>query len=151
MKDSKTIISHLIKQPSLKRYEQVCCYAKLLDLLPKSFTSMVKFIYAKEKTLFFVLNHPAAKMEFHYKRNLIKSLLKALRQNDATCASLDYDKIEAFVSNAPHQDELSKRPSSAIFYEEKADGTFTTNCEDKKLQAIFEEIKKQIQENTKCS
>ena len=105
MKDSKSIISHLVQQPSMKKYEQMRCYDRLLSVLPKSFTSMIRFVYTKNETLFFVLNHPCAKMEFNYKRNLIKSLLKEINIRFPECTALHVKEIQAFVTNQKSEEE----------------------------------------------
>ncbi len=145
MKDSKSIISHLVQQPSMKKYEQMRCYDRLLSVLPKSFTSMIRFVYTKNETLFFVLNHPCAKMEFNYKRNLIKSLLKEICIRFPECTALHVKEIQAFVSNQPHEtDILQNAYSSHISYPEQATGGFKIECEDPKLQALFQAIQETI-------
>jgi len=151
MKDSKSIISHLVQQPSMKKYEQVRCYDRLLSLLPKSFTSMVRFVYTKNETLFFVLNHPCAKMEFNYKRNLIKSLLKELQARFPECSCLHVKEVQSFVTNQKSEEEaLIVSANSDIFYAEQATGEFETLCEDPKLHALFEAIKETIHKNKQC-
>jgi len=148
MKDSKSIISHLVQQPSLKKFEQMRCYERLLALLPQSFTSMIRFVYTKNDTLFFVLNHPCAKMEFNYKRNLIKSLLKEFNAHFPDCACLHVKDVQAFISNKQDPEEDALIPaSSEIFYPEQANGTFENTCEDPKLNALFETIKETIKKH----
>jgi len=144
MKDSKSIISHLAKQPSFKKFEQMRCYERLLALLPQSFTSMIRFIYTKNGTLFFVLNHPCAKMEFNYKRNLIKSLLKEFILHFPECTCLHVNEVQAFVSNKHEEDVVLLNAPSEIFYLEQAKGLFENTCEDPKLNALFETIKETI-------
>ncbi|MCR1810733.1 hypothetical protein [Sulfurospirillum sp. hDNRA2] len=143
MKDSKSIISHLVRQPSMKKYAQMRCYENWLVLLPQSFTSMVRFVYTKNDTLFFVLNHPCAKMEFNYKRNLIKSLLKEFNARYPECTCLCVKEVQAFVTNQPVEEEKKPTPS-AIFYAEQAKGTFETQCDDPTLKTLFEAIKQTI-------
>jgi len=151
MKDSKSIISHLVQQPSMKKYEQMRCYDRLLSLLPKSFTSMIRFVYTKNDTLFFVLNHPCAKMEFNYKRNLIKSLLKEVHVHFPECGCLHVNEVQAFVTNQKSEEEaLVVSANSDIFYAEQATGAFETLCEDEKLRALFEAIKETIAKNRTC-
>lgn len=151
MKDSKSIISHLVQQPSMKKYEQMRCYDRLLSLLPKSFTSMIRFVYTKNETLFFVLNHPCAKMEFNYKRNLIKSLLKEVYAHFPECSCLHVKEVQSFVTNQKNEEEaLIVSANSDIFYPEQATGSFETLCEDEKLRALFEAIKETIAKNRSC-
>ncbi|MDD3343716.1 MAG: hypothetical protein PHR87_09095 [Sulfurospirillaceae bacterium] len=149
MKDSKTIISHLVQQPFMKKYEQVCCYERLLGLLPKNFTCMIRFLYTKNETLFFVLNHPSAKMEFNYKRNLIKSLLSQIKIHFPQCTCFDVNDIQCFVSNQAPIEALSPAKSS-ITYNEQAHGNFENSCSDENLHQLFEDIRRQIQSLT-CS
>ncbi len=135
----------------MKKYEQVRCYDRLLSLLPKSFTSMIRFVYTKNETLFFVLNHPCAKMEFNYKRNLIKSLLKELLAHFPECSCLHVKEVQAFVTNQKSEEEaLIVSANSEIFYPEQASGAFETLCEDEKLRSLFEAIKETIAKNRSC-
>jgi hypothetical protein len=151
MKDSKSIISHLVQQPSMKKYEQMRCYDKLLSLLPKSFTSMIRFVYTKNETLFFVLNHPCAKMEFNYKRNLIKSLLKELLAHFPECSCLQVKEVQSFVTNQKsEEDSLIVSANSEIFYAEQATGEFETLCDDPNLRSLFDAIKDTIAKNRSC-
>ncbi|MDD2384100.1 MAG: hypothetical protein PHN18_07910 [Sulfurospirillaceae bacterium] len=147
MKDSKTIISHLVQQPFMKKYEQAHCYERLLGLLPKSFTCMIRFLYAKNETLFFVLNHPGAKMEFNYKRNLIKSLLSQLKIHCPECSFLEVKDIQCFVTNLPVLESFTPRESS-ITYNEQAQGSFENHCEEESLHRLFEEIRSHIHSKT---
>ena len=75
------------------------CFERLLGLLPSSFTQWVKFLYIKNDTLFFVFHHPCAKMEFNYKRNLIKSLLSQMSLHAPECSSLHVkaDRLQAIT------------------------------------------------------
>ncbi len=149
MKDSKTIISHLVQQPFMKKYEQAHCYERLLSLLPKSFTCMIQFLYTKNETLFFVLNHPCAKMEFNYKRNLIKSLLNQIKTHCPECASFDVKDIQCFLTNRT-ETEAIEIPDSSITYNEQAQGNFENHCDEENLRALFEEIRAHLHSKT-CS
>jgi hypothetical protein len=143
MKDSKTIISHLKKHPSLKTLEKEECYELLIRLLPNSLSNFIKFIYIKHDTLFFVLTHQSAKMEFNYKSNLIKELLKKLETFHPKCKCINLTKIKSFVTNKKNETKNPKI-SSAIFYKERANGEFVNIAKDEKLYKIFEKIKEEI-------
>lgn len=135
----------------MKKYEQMRCYDRLLSLLPKSFTSMIRFVYTKNETLFFVLNHPCAKMEFNYKRNLIKSLLKEVCAHFPECTCLHVNEVQAFVTNQKSEEEtLIQSADSEIFYAEQATGAFEVPYEDEKLRSLFEAIKQTIEKNRTC-
>lgn len=146
MKDSKTIISHLKKHPSMKILNQEECYNILISLLPKSLTNSIKFLYTKHNTLFFVLNHPSAKMEFNYKRNLIKGLLKKLVSFHPNCKCIDLEDVKAFVSNKKDPIEIALPPTK-IYFIERSSGEFINSVKDEKLFELFEEIKKEIKKN----
>lgn len=145
MKDSKSIISHLVQQPYMKKFKQVQCYDRLLCLLPKSLTTMIKFLYNKNETLFFVLNNPCAKMEFNYKRNLIKSLLSQIVLHFPECQCLHVKDIQCFVSNQLEEKITPLVNHSMITYNERSDGTFDNRCSDETLHALFEHIREEIQ------
>lgn len=143
MKDSKTIISHLKKHPSLKTLEKEECYELLIRLLPNSLSNFIKFIYTKHDTLFFVLTHPSAKMEFNYKRNLIKGLLKKLETFHPKCKCINLKEIKAFVTNKKIEKNYEAK-SSEIFYKERSSGNFKNKAKNEKLYELFEKIKEEI-------
>ena len=146
MKDAKSIISHLVQQPSMKKYGQMRCYEQLLSLLPKSFTTLIRFVYTKNDTLFFVFAHPSGKMEFNYKRSLIKSLLSQIILHFPECECLHVKEIQCFVTNQPEVLPPLKTPST-IPYTERALGEFLNTCHDPKLHALFESIKETLKSN----
>lgn len=146
MKDSKTIISHLKKHPSLKTLQSEECFDILIKLLPKSLSNFIKFIYIKHDTVFFVLTHPSAKMEFNYKRNLIKELLNKVEKFHPTCKCINLKEIKAFVTNRKAAKE-EENINTKIFYIERSQGEFINKTKDEKLHSIFEEIRKEIQKN----
>ncbi|WP_458701115.1 hypothetical protein ACKGJI_03195 [Sulfurospirillum sp. 1307] len=146
MKDSKTIISHLKKHPSLKTLQKSECYEALLELLPNSLSNFIKFIYTKHDTLFFVLTHPSAKMEFNYKRNLIKTLLNTLETFQPKCKCINLKEIKAFVTNKQVEEKIDKN-SSFIYYKERSSGKFENIAKNEKLYDLFEKIRKEIKKS----
>lgn len=127
------------------------CFERLLSLLPSSFTQWVKFLYIKNDTLFFVFHHPCAKMEFNYKRNLIKSLLSQMSLHAPECSSLHVKEIQCFVSHQNNKEEEKLfTQNGEIFYVEKASGAFENACEDPKLHALFEAIRQEITQTPSC-
>ncbi len=143
MKDSQTIISHLKKHPSLKTLEQEECFDILIKLLPKSLSNFIKFIYTKNNTLFFVLKHPSAKMEFNYKRNLIKDILKKIESFHPNCKCINLKEIKAFITNKK-EPKIEPSKEVTIFYKERSSGEFKNEIKDKKLHEIFEKIREEI-------
>ena len=151
MKDSRSIISHLVKQPSFQKCEQMRCFERLLGALPSSFTQWVKFLYIKNDTLFFVFNHPCATMEFNYKRNLIKSLLSQISAELPNDPFLHVKTIQCFVSNQIVQTQSSITPySGEITYTEQALGLFENKAQEPKLHALFEAIRHEILPKKPC-
>jgi hypothetical protein len=119
---------------------------KVIELLPPHLSRAVLFTYTKNRTLFIVLNHPGFKMEFHYKDNLIKSLLKQIKTVDLTCKDMEnIKKIKYFVSNKVIKKE--EPPTKKLIFKEKARGEFSILTEDKKLQELFQKIKNSIKAN----
>ncbi len=146
MKSINQIISHIISKPQFQKISQKRCFDKLVKLLPPHLKNAVIFTYTKNQTLFFVLNHPGLKMEFHYKVNLIKTLLKQIKTIDVECKTMqDILDIKYFVSNK--QPLQKKKQKNKLFYKELAKGEFKILTKNKKLQNLFLQIKDAITTN----
>ena len=143
MKNVNSIIQHLSTSPSFENLERVQSYKKLLSLLPQNLSKAVRFMYNKNETLFFVLEHPAFKMEFNYKLSLIKGLLKQLIIIDPTCKCIDAKDIKAFVTNKPpiNQESIEIKP---FCYEEIASGIFENQAKNPDIHKKFEAIRETI-------
>ena len=90
--------------------------------------------------------HCFAKMEFNYKRNLIKDILKQIENFHPNCKCINLKDIKAFVTNKKdHKIEASK--DATIFYKERSDGSFKNDTKDEKIYEIFEKIRKEILNN----
>lgn len=147
MKKASSIIHHLKSSPSLKYVQKTDCYKKLLALLPKNLQNSVRFMYNKNDTLFFVLEHPGYKMEFDYKMSLIKNLLNSLVLIDKECACIQAKNIKTFITNQPKIEEIKQE--SLPIYKERAKGEFINQAKREKLYTIFEEIRECIQNSSK--
>ena len=144
MKKANYIISHLKTKPYLKNLQHIDCYNQLLALLPKNISNNTKFLYQKNDILFFVLNHPGIKMEFNYKSNLIKSILKKLIDVHPECNFMKSKEIKAFISNKTTEnraDSFKKRP---LRYNEQSNGDFINMAKNREISKIIEEIRKTI-------
>ncbi len=141
MKKVSQIISHLKTKPYLKNLQHVDCFNQLLSLLPKSLRDNTRFLYHKNDTLFFVLNHPGIKMEFNYKSNLIKSILKKLIEINPKCIFMQSSQIKAFVTNKKELIEIDDSKQKKLVYKERASGDFENRAKDKNLRKIIEEIR----------
>lgn len=144
MKKADYIISHLKTKPYLKNLQHVDCYNQLLSLLPKSLSENTRFIYQKNDTLFFVLNHPGIKMEFNYKSNLIKSILKKLIVVNPECIFMKSNQIKAFVTN---KTEIKDSKNKKLRYRENSNGKFKNEVKNKELYDVLEEIRSYIKMN----
>ena len=144
MKTVNQIISHIVSKPQFKKISQKRCFSKVVRLLPPNLQKAVLFTYTKNQTLFFVLNHPGYKMEFHYKVNLIKNLLKQIKAIDPECANMqDITQIKAFVSNKPQKKE---KVYKKLHYKELSNANFKIYTKNKKLKKLFLEIQKVIKD-----
>ena len=140
MKTAKSIIEHLKHHPQNSKVLEIACYEKLKAMLPPHLAKAVMFIYQKNHTLYFVLNHPGMKMEFNYKHSLIKNLLNKLKEFDENCKDIAITEVKSFVSNKIPQKKIST-PVLNRYYREKSTGTFENRAKNEELKAIFENIK----------
>jgi len=145
MKTVNQIISHLVTKPQYKKISKKRCFMKVIKLLPPHLSRAVVFTYTKNKTLFIVLNHPGLKMEFHYKDNLIKSLLKQVKVIDESCKDMEEIRdIKYFVS---HQKIVKDMQKPVLKFRERAKGEFSIMTEDKRLYELFVKIQEKIRSN----
>ncbi len=148
MKKANQIISHLKNRPFLKNLEHIDCYNQLLSLLPNSLRENTRFLYHKNDTLFFVLNHPGIKMEFNYKSNLIKSILKTLILVNPKCIFMNSSKIKAFVTNKIYTEKQNNSKIEHLTYKERAKGEFKNEISDEELRDIFEKIRQEVKKQS---
>jgi hypothetical protein len=147
MKSSKSIINHLINKPQNYKLAELGCYEKIKNALPTHISDAILFMYRKNSTLFFVLNHPGIKMEFDYKHNLIKSLLNKIKSIDKNCQNIEIDEIRSFISNKIEIKE--QKIEIKRYYREKSKGEFEIDCKNQDLSEIFSKIKDLIKDNEK--
>lgn len=83
-------------------------------------------------------------MEFNYKHNLIKSLLKKIQDIDLNCQTLHINDIKSFVSN---KIPPAKKESVTFNYKERSSGEFVNLATSDELKALFEKIKEEIKKN----
>ena len=141
MKTAKSIIEHLKRHPQNSKVLEIACYEKVKALLPPHLAKAILFIYKKNHTLYFVLNHPGMKMEFNYKHTLIKNLLNKLKDFDENCKELAITEVKSFVSNKIPLQKAPEVPVIKRYFTEKSTGTFENKAQNEELKAIFEEIK----------
>jgi len=147
MKSAKNIIEHLIRQPRNSKVLEIVCYEKVKSMLPPHLAAAVLFIYKKNHTLYFVLNHPGMKMEFHYKHSLIKNLLNKLKELDENCKDIEVSEVKSFVSNKiPLKTEVTVKRER--YFREKSNANFENRANNEAIKALFEQIKRTIEEKS---
>jgi len=146
MKNVSTILTHLISKPQFKSIQTHGCYNKFLKLLPQKFKKGVAFVYIQNETLFVALSHPGYKMELNYNKDLLKSLLKMIREHNPECSGLVAHSVvifnSLFYAEKPHG-----RYQSDPKYNELALGVFQINTTDSGLREKFDTIKEHIYTN----
>jgi hypothetical protein len=144
MKKAQTILSHLANQPQFRFLKQQGCYKKYISLLSVKYQKAIAFIYIKDETLFIAVKHPGFKMELHYNRDLLKSILTQLVNHDEECATMTAKKVVIFHSKYHPMEVKNDEESTVPYYSELASSDFGIESNDVQLIAKFEEIKKTI-------
>jgi len=143
MKKASDIINLLQNKPQFSKLSYYKCIHKIESAFSKPLQKMIKFAYIKNKTLFFVLNHPGAKQEFDNNIDSIKSALKFVTPKE--CEDIQIDDIKAFVTHTPTKN-VTFEPKEIEHYQERAKGTFSVDMiHDEKLKNIAKTIKEIIQ------
>ena len=104
---------------------------------------MIAFIYIKKKTLYIAIRHPGFKMELHYNRDLIKTLLTTFAEQYPECPIEPIANVSIFASKY-YLSEPKEDRSTIPRYAEQADGAFRVETDDEALRACFERIKEHI-------
>jgi len=144
MKDSQEVIRHLYFSNSQK-LRQVRCMNVLKSLLPPRLGESISYIYKKNQKLFIVIDQFGLKMEFNYKRELIKSLLKSIHKESSLCEDLLDAEVVISVSNKKRQQQHEIPQKHR--YEERAEGTFENLAQNEEIRELIEKIRHTIQNN----
>jgi hypothetical protein len=145
MKQANTILSHIQSLPQFKLLKSHYCYQKFISLLSPKFKKAIAFIYVRDDTLFVALSHPGFKMELNYNRDLLKSLLSMLAQQDEKCQNMSASKVILFNSKNHIFSQNKPQYNSVPYYKEIALGEFSIESEDKELLQAFENIRQSIE------
>jgi hypothetical protein len=146
MKNTHSILSHLVNQPQFRILKKHNCYQKFIDLLPPKFSRAIAFVYIKNDILFIALSHPGYKMELNYNKDLLKSLLNMMGKHNSECSMLNVNSVIVFNSKF-YVDKPKEITNTDPKYVESSTGYFNINTEDDKLREAFESIKKIIIRN----
>lgn len=144
MKPTSTILSHIHSLPQFKLLKRHYCYQKFIGLLNPRFQKAIAFVYVRDNTLYVALSHPGFKMELNYNKDILKSILTLLSQQDEKCVNMSVSKVILF--NSKHLSIINeKKPQMTIpHYQEKATGDFSIESKDKALIEAFQKIKNSI-------
>ena len=144
MKDSHEVINHLYFSNSQK-LRQARCLNILKALLPPRLGEAISYIYKNNQKLFIVIDQFGLKMEFNYKRDLIKSLLKSIHKESSLCEDL-YD-CEVVISVSNKKREAARAVLQKHVYAERAEGDFENLAQDEEIKGLIEKIRSTIKTN----
>jgi len=143
MKNATQIINSIQNRPQFSKLSKHKCIKKIQSIFAPPLQKMIKFAYIKNKTLFFVLNHPAGKQEFDNNIQSIKSALKFYMPDE--CKDIEFDDMKAFVTHTP-----IKKQKIKIFkqtYKEQSSGNFEITIKDERLNELLKSIRSIIKQN----
>jgi hypothetical protein len=147
MKNASVILSHLVSQPQFKVLKQQECYRKFISLLGSKWQKAIAFVYIRNHTLFVAVTHPGFKMELHYNRDLLKSVLTQLASHTRECAMLQAEEVVVFHSKYRSIVKEEREEETVPYYNELASDSFEILSDDRELKARFEKIKESIRCN----
>ena len=144
MKNASVILSHLVGQPQFKSLKRHACYKKFISLLGTKWQKAIAFVYIRNETLFVAVTHPGFKMELHYNRDLLKSVLTQLASLDTECRELKAEKVIVFHSK--YRTIITDKPDETTipYYHERATGNFSLQSSDEALAEKFKQIQSLI-------
>lgn len=145
MKPASKILSHIHSLPQFKLLNRHYCYQKFISLLNPRFQKAIAFVYVREDTLYVALSHPGFKMELNYNKDILKSILTMLSQQDQKCTNLHVSKVVLFNSKHLSIIKEPKLQSTIPYYKEVAIGNFSIESKDKELIQAFQKIQNTIQ------
>lgn len=148
MKNASQIINSIQSKPQFSKLS----YYKCIDIVQSMFTPpvrrMINFAYIKNKTLFFVFNHPVGKQEFDNSIHSIKSALNFYMPDECIeCDNNLFDDIKAFVTHTPKKSQTTEFKSVKHVYSERATGTIHVDIKNEKLNSLVKSIQDIIKAN----
>lgn len=140
MKSATQIINSIQSKPQFSKLSYYKCIKIVQSMFTAPVQKMISFAYIKNRTLFFVLNHPAGKQEFDNNIHSIKSALKFYMPMH--CKEQDenlFDDIKAFVTHSPKKEVQDERQTNQV-YIERSSGNFEINVQDERLNSLIKSI-----------
>jgi len=144
MKNAGQIINSIQSRPQFSKLSHYKCMKIVQSMFTPPIQKMINFYYIKNRTLFFVFNHPVGKQEFDNSIQSIKSALKFHKPLECTENGENlFDDIKAFVTHTPKK--AQEEPQEQIqSYTERSDGNFEINIKDEKLNLLIRSIQEII-------
>ncbi|MCF6340875.1 MAG: hypothetical protein L3J10_09045 [Sulfurimonas sp.] len=147
MKNASQIINSLQYKPQFSKLSYFKCIKTIQSMFTPPVQKMINFAYIKNKTLFFVFNHPVGKQEFDNSIQSIKSALNFhLPDECRECEKSLFDDIKAFVTHTPKKKLSEENKKVEYFYKERASGELEVNIKDKKLNSLVRSIQEIIKD-----
>ena len=147
MKTTQSILERLTGLTPFRTLKQYRCYHRFMAMLPPRFRQAVGFVYIRRTTLYVALRHPGYKMELHYNKELLKSLLTTLADHDEGCRKLRADSVVLFNSKYSVEHPAHADTETVPRYHELAEGTFEDHSSNPDLHRQFERIRAAIRAN----
>ncbi len=146
MKNAAQIINSIQSRPQFSKLSYYKCIKIVQSMFTAPVQKMINFAYIKNRTLFFVFNHPVGKQEFDNNIQSIKSALKFYMPEECKeCEESLFDDIKAFVTHTPKKNIENFKEVKQV-YKERSSGNFEINIDETKLRELVMSIQKIIKE-----
>lgn len=148
MKTANQIINSIQSRPQFYKLLHYKCIKIVQSMFTPPIQRMINFSYIKNRTLFFVFNHPVGKQEFDNNIHSIKSALKFyMPQECKECDNNLFDDIKAFVTHTPKRKDQAPQEIKQV-YKERSSGNFEININDEKLNLLIKSIQNIIKSHS---
>jgi len=146
MKNASQIINSIQGRPQFSKLSYYKCIKTVQSMFTPPVQAMINFAYIKNKTLFFVFNHPVGKQEFDNNIQSIKSALNFHMPDECMESEKDlFDDIKAFVTHSPKKQNREVKIIKQV-YKERASGNIEVDIKETKLRELVMSIQKIIKE-----
>lgn len=143
MKNSQTLISRIIKSPSLKKLHQSTKLSKIKIFLAKNIKDNLLFILSKNHQILFAFKNPVVCNEFN--KYISKNLTQTLKQNAQFFPTLPPSfTLKGYVPLNQLKRHSQVQEVFVSTFIERSNGDFQNHCQDKNLRARFETLRSLI-------